>query len=550
MFYATRFHSFVIQMLNGCTGPDLNTEEVYQHHQSVSDMNAAFAKVINSSIDEDIQHSPFIAILADESIDIAIFKKLDIYVRLVKNGEPAVRFVGNRNVVDGRAETIYNELVDFIRGKNLDCGTQLVGLGSDGAAVMMGRHSGVGVRLKSMSPYIIHTHCVAHRLALCSAQAAKSVKLFDDYQTTLTNIFNFYSNSAVRYNELREIQSILNLKPVSLKAAAPTRWLSLHNAVDAIYKCWPALVDCLDHQAAEGHNDNSARAKGYLSQVRQCKFIAATCLMKYVLPTLTKLSKCFQRENVGLACVQPMVSSTISTLQTLRNDQLGNLPSLVELNQQVIRDGTYCEKKLQQAGDNSRQAFLAAGQTFLDRLVENLQERFPSETLDVCKALDVVLNPKSLPQNAAAIATHGGDALNKLLEHYGQQKTAGDRRVGPLIDPDATRTDYLQFKFLLSNHRQLTMQEFCKTFLTDEGLCEQFPTFGTLANIALTIPVSSAACERGFSCQNRIKTGLRNRLCEQNLDNLMQVAIEGPPLATFDFERAKHFFREQRKRRK
>ena len=43
-------------------------------------------------------------------------------------------------------------------------------------------------------------------------------------------------------------------------------------------------------------------------------------------------------------------------------------------------------------------------------------------------------------------------------------------------------------------------------------------------------------CERGFSYQNRIKTGLRNKLSEQNLENLMKVAIEGAALAEFDFE--------------
>ena len=55
-------------------------------------------------------------------------------------------------------------------------------------------------------------------------------------------------------------------------------------------------------------------------------------------------------------------------------------------------------------------------------------------------------------------------------------------------------------------------------------------TKATLANIALIIPVSSASCERGFSWQNRIKTGLRNRLFKENLENLMKVAIEGPRL--------------------
>ena len=68
----------------------------------------------------------------------------------------------------------------------------------------------------------------------------------------------------------------------------------------------------------------------------------------------------------------------------------------------------------------------------------------------------------------------------------------------------------------------MNIQQFIKKFLADEGLCEQFPMFTTLANIALVILVSSASCEGGRggggggSCQNRIKIDLRNRLSEQS----------------------------------
>lgn len=121
-------------------------------------MNTTFAELINREIDEDIQNSPFIAILTDESVDIAVYKKVEIYITLVKDNEPCTRFVGNRNMPDGKAETIYNALMNFMEEKKIDCGTQLMGLGSDGAAVMMGHHSGVGVRLKSLAPFLIHTH--------------------------------------------------------------------------------------------------------------------------------------------------------------------------------------------------------------------------------------------------------------------------------------------------------------------------------------------------------------------------------------------------------
>ena len=55
--------------------------------------------------------------------------------------------------------------------------------------------------------------------------------------------------------------------------------------------------------------------------------------------------------------------------------------------------------------------------------------------------------------------------------------------------------------------------------------------------------MSRALCARGISCQNRIKTGLRNRLSEQNINNVMKVAIEGLPLAEFDFEREKQILK-------
>ena len=60
MFQAlsTYLNSFVIQALNGCTSLDPKpVGNVYHHHQSVSDMNTAFAELINKNIDKDIQRT-------------------------------------------------------------------------------------------------------------------------------------------------------------------------------------------------------------------------------------------------------------------------------------------------------------------------------------------------------------------------------------------------------------------------------------------------------------------------------------------------------------
>jgi len=49
-----------------------------------------------------------------------------------------------------------------------------------------------------------------------------------------------------------------------------------------------------------------------------------------------------------------------------------------------------------------------------------------------------------------------------------------------------------------------------------------------------TLPVSTAACERGFSRMNVICSALRTRLSIAHLSSLMFVGMEGPPMSSFN----------------
>ena len=71
----------------------------------------------------------------------------------------------------------------------------IVGLATDGAPVMTGRKSGVGVQLREKcSSYLVQVHCVAHRLALASGQAADVVGLFKTYQETVNSVYNHFAH--------------------------------------------------------------------------------------------------------------------------------------------------------------------------------------------------------------------------------------------------------------------------------------------------------------------------------------------------------------------
>ena len=70
-----------------------------------------------------------------------------------------------------------------------------------------------------------------------------------------------------------------------------------------------------------------------------------------------------------------------------------------------------------------------------------------------------------------------------------------------------------------------------------------------MAAIALTLPVHSSDCERGFSVQNNIKTYDRNRLSADRLNTLATIMVEGPEMNKFDFSRALSHWKEQKSHR-
>ncbi|CAG8749710.1 5620_t:CDS:1, partial [Dentiscutata heterogama] len=56
--------------------------------------------------------------------------------------------------------------------------------------------------------------------------------------------------------------------------------------------------------------------------------------------------------------------------------------------------------------------------------------------------------------------------------------------------------------------------------------------------ISLIIPVSNATVERVFSQQNLIKTRLRNQINIDTLNDYLMIALNGPSIDSFDFEKA------------
>ena len=156
----------------------------YTSEQTMRELLQCLFSVVEEQILEDIHSSNFLALMTDESTDIAIFKQLVLVARYMIETGVKTSFLLIKYIYDGMAETIETELLQGLVDKSLNV-TMLRAFGSNGALVMTGRLNGVAVRLKRHSPIMISVYYVAHKLALAAAHAADGISYLHCFKSIL-----------------------------------------------------------------------------------------------------------------------------------------------------------------------------------------------------------------------------------------------------------------------------------------------------------------------------------------------------------------------------
>ena len=177
----------------------------YEHSESVRAFQEAIASVVDQDLDKDLSQSKFYSLTIDESTDIITDHNLIMYIRYVLNGEVCTRFLDFIELPGGTASEIVETVLKVftLRGMPLE---KLCGIAIDGASAMVGSRTGVTTQLKRKNPFIVSIHCIAHRLALASGQAADAVPYVKKYQLYVNNIYRYFHYSPKHAAKLKEIQ--------------------------------------------------------------------------------------------------------------------------------------------------------------------------------------------------------------------------------------------------------------------------------------------------------------------------------------------------------
>ena len=175
-----------------------------------------------------------------------------------------------------------------------------------------------------------------------------------------------------------------------------------------------------------------------------------------------------------------------------------------------------------------------------------------------------IFNPAQLPESDQdSFNSYGNKEIKLLAAFYGEEvevELFGTVFKSPeVLDGDGLISEWPVFRRALLKEKQVfmstksvtkspTFQELFDEIQISEAYVGLFPEIFKLINIMVTLPVGTATVERSFSHMKMVKSRLRNRLSDENLDKLLRIAIEGPELESVDFEEVLDIFKQTNRR--
>ncbi|KAJ8312909.1 LOW QUALITY PROTEIN: hypothetical protein KUTeg_010282 [Tegillarca granosa] len=290
------------------------------------------------------------------------------------------------------------------------------------------------------------------------------------------------------------------------KQVFATRWLSFEGSVSAVVKNYSALLSVF-------LQENSAKALSLYKPVSSFKFLYCAHFLADVLKQLCILNKMYQKSDLDFSQLDPLLCSTITVLEGLRDSKSGSvlseLVSAVPAEPTLDSDGLF--------------TFEFQGHTIRDGIkqrqeaVESLRARFSnSEDAEVMSAMCSVLDPGSLGEQVSS------DDIATVIKYL---------NCCSISDSSSFEQELTSFRSYVQV--QVTKKSEGVKTVTDVAqlgvrLMDFYPVVGVVCKRVLLLPVSTVDCERGFSKQNLIKSCTRNRLQQKTLENLMRISIDGP----------------------
>ncbi len=363
-------------------------------------------------------------------------------------------------------------------------------------------------------------HCYGHALSLSVADTIKMIPLLGSTMDTTHEVSKLLQYSPKRGALFKEIKAEISPDTVGFRILCPTRW-TVHNETfrsimdnyDALMELWETILnDRLD-------SETRARVNGVASQMKTFDFFFGACLLHSILRHTDNLSKTMQHTKLCAAEGQHMVRMTISTLQSIRSEEMFKLfwqktvkradeldigqPALPRKRKapRRLEVGTTAGSSPTSPEDHYRAIYFEA----VDTVSTCIGNRFKQEGYGMYCKLEQLLLKGGQPDCE----------VDEVLKFYGSD-----------FDKDTLLAQLHLFhvnfpvKQTASVHDVVTVVKGMS--VGEKALMAEVIK---LVRLLLVMPATNAISKRSFSAMRRIKTYLRSTMLRQRLNGVMILHI-------------------------
>ncbi len=480
-----------------------------------------------------------VSLIVDGSTDPRQNHYLICYLQVLQNNYPFVYFYRLIPMRHGeRAQDIYDTLIDaWVEDGIKDYMQQnLVGYGADGAAVMMGKKTGLRKLLDDFTHRkLVPVHCMAHRVHLAIKRAFDQYNFMRHFEIAINGLYTFYySHGHKRKNHLRNFAGgqILELSYIF-----ETRWISSElKAIKRMIKNYPYLMGDLDE--LKSHRDFDPKthnlATGLYNQLADRYLIELLFFMGDLLNHLAKYSLEMQRRSGILVEQWEIMDSLLRILRKAASYEEGNMIDL-------LRNSRCGHSEEQQEQGCSMKEFEESESVsfhghFLIKRKNSVYKPLTDIRFDLIESLIIelksylplkemqpfdILDPKKIPEKLEDQTFYGVEEIKKLGELYGIP-SLHLVEAWKKLQQDMTESDEW------CTMKGSKAREYWKHFLASTSGIKIHEDLRNLINSILVTPISSADAERGFSILFHTRSSRRSRLTPEHLEGMMRLRINGP----------------------
>lgn len=491
-------------------------------------------QTIRNKIITNIKEEKYYGIMFDCTPDVSHKEQMSQIIRYVKITdtevsieESFVDFIHSKEKTGtGLASEILKKLEeDGIELKN--CRAQ----GYDNGANMAGKYNGVQAVICRKNELATFIPCAAHSLNRIGVHAAETSPTMISFFGIIQKVFNFFSGSVSRWEKLTGVVKI------TLKSHSDTRWSSKKRAVSAINQHITQIYEilqCISNDKTLSV-DTIDGAKSLLRLLNFKMFILLN-IWDLILTQIDLVNCSLQSKNQTIDTASLMLKGLVSSIMNMRNNVFEtainkekttasflNIPSQFEekrskMVKRHLDDLPNDEQKLKADQELKRECNLA-----IDSIISNFSWRYE--------------------QMKKVVSDFGFLTGNKLFNMKSEEVCKWSKDLAMKYSEDLNGFDLYselecfknQAHSLMNNFKSATPLELLKC-IHMYSLKDVYPNVEIALRIFLTIPVTTATCERSFSRLKIIKNYLRSTMTQEKLTNMGIISIERELASKINFE--------------